>query len=156
MTSTDYEVFSNLVGNLNQNIKDKKLLEKMMDEICSLSIWQKADLTFSEENYGNPIIKDDTMLCIKDNEYHLFKIVHRFGRKGDLIYIVDDSTIGDDYKGKYYRVFDRVTGIGKNGDTEGKARIRMIDTYSDTGDTYLILGSSAYVVLEPLELPKER
>lgn len=142
LTPKDYKILCEFVGNLHNRITDEMLLNNMMGEIASISIWDKADLSISEELYGNLLIKKEVALCIKDNKLLRFKIVKRLADKGDLVYITKKSGLmPDDYIGKYYRVFDRYNEA---------PRILGIDTYRDGQKIYTSLHDDQYIVLEQL------
>lgn len=143
MTPNDYTALSEVVAELNKTIKDSNALEKIMNKICSMSIWDRADLSISEELYGNLFIKKDFAWCIKDNQIYHFKILNRPAVKGDIVYITDKSSImPDGYMGKYYRIADRY---------KGKARILGIDTYRDSQHIYMTIDDNQYIVLENLD-----
>lgn len=142
ITPNDYNILINFVGELHNRIDDKKLLDTMMGEIGSISIWDRADLSNSEELYGNPLIRGDRMQCIKDNKLHSFKMINKIANKGALVYITKGSfQIPDSCIGKFYRVSDMFIN---------KPRIRVIDTYSDCPDRLISLDNNQYIVLEKI------
>lgn len=142
LTPNDYNTLKGFVGKLEQRISDKKLLNEMMGEFASMTIWDRADLSISEELYGNLLTKEDFAWCIKDNQIHSFEILNRPAVKGDIVYITDKSSIlPDGYVGKYYRVSDRY---------KGNARILGIDTYRDGQKIYISLHDDQYIVLNEI------
>lgn len=143
MTPSDYEVLCDVVSGLHNIINDDETLQNIMGKIASMSVFDKADLSVSEINYGNMYRVGEYVRCIKGNKTVDFKIEHRPANKNDIVYITSGSNLlGDGYIGKYYRVCDRVCG---------RSKIRMIDTYGNCGEKFISLDDNQYIVLVELE-----